>query len=537
MSAKSPRRTTRRPPAAGCSLVDLMSLPALEGARLEGVGTDVRLECVSFGGDGAEGALLLVDGAAPTEPVSGCVGCLARSLEGTSSLPTIVLPEGASWARVLADVCAVVEGRGEPTAAEAARAAFRRPVLDGRGFEGLISEAEATLGCPVACLDEYLDVLASSGLDAERAQDLRDAVLRARDHGPASVVGPFLEDELSGVVRRPVLDGRHTVGVIVAWMADPPNPVHEAALRALAWEAVNELGRIGLRDQTEARLRGDFLEELTSAPSLPRESVIRRARNLGTDVVNGAVAVFGTLQDPHDPGRLITDPRLTRRFLQRASSVVEMNWAGSLVDWDDGKVHLLLPAPPGGDEAEIEAGAVAFAERLLAATQETVPGVALTLALSRFTPEPERLGAAVEEARLAHSIGERLGRVGEVVTFEETGVYKLLFRVLADRPSELAAFYEQTIAGLIAYDRERQTDLVPTLATYLDNDGNLAATAAQLFTHRHTVRYRLDRIADLSGLDIGRSDDREMLSLGLKAMRLLGHAMPSLQAAAAEEAG
>ena len=66
-----------------------------------------------------------------------------------------------------------------------------------------------------------------------------------------------------------------------------------------------------------------------------------------------------------------------------------------------------------------------------------------------------------------------------------------------------------------------------TLATYLEFDCNLAATAASLFTHRHTIRYRLDRIAELCGLDIGRTDDREKLSLGLKSMRLLGRRVPT----------
>jgi DNA-binding PucR family transcriptional regulator len=108
------------------------------------------------------------------------------------------------------------------------------------------------------------------------------------------------------------------------------------------------------------------------------------------------------------------------------------------------------------------------------------------------------------------------------VTFEETGTYKLLFQIFADRPEELTSFYDGTLAPLVRYDEQYQTDLVATLATYLGNDGNLAATAGQLFTHRHTVRYRLDRIAELSGLDIARTDDREKLSLGLKAMRLLG---------------
>ena len=43
-----------------------------------------------------------------------------------------------------------------------------------------------------------------------------------------------------------------------------------------------------------------------------------------------------------------------------------------------------------------------------------------------------------------------------------------------------------------------------------------------LFTHRHTVRYRLERVRELAGLDVGSSDGRERLSLGLKAMRVLG---------------
>jgi len=78
----------------------------------------------------------------------------------------------------------------------------------------------------------------------------------------------------------------------------------------------------------------------------------------------------------------------------------------------------------------------------------------------------------------------------------------------------------------VRYDEQYSTELVGTLATYLEHDCNLAATAGTLFTHRHTVRYRLDRIAELSGLDIGRTDDREKLSLGLKAMRLLGRRVP-----------
>ena len=61
-----------------------------------------------------------------------------------------------------------------------------------------------------------------------------------------------------------------------------------------------------------------------------------------------------------------------------------------------------------------------------------------------------------------------------------------------------------------------------TLEAFLEADGNIAGTAQRLFTHRHTIRYRLERVRELSGLDVGSTDGREKLSLGLKAMRVLG---------------
>jgi DNA-binding PucR family transcriptional regulator len=67
---------------------------------------------------------------------------------------------------------------------------------------------------------------------------------------------------------------------------------------------------------------------------------------------------------------------------------------------------------------------------------------------------------------------------------------------------------------------------VQTLETFLDCDGNVAQTAARLYTHRHTIRYRLERVRDLCGLDVSSTDGREKLGLGLKAMRVLGIAAP-----------
>jgi DNA-binding PucR family transcriptional regulator len=97
---------------------------------------------------------------------------------------------------------------------------------------------------------------------------------------------------------------------------------------------------------------------------------------------------------------------------------------------------------------------------------------------------------------------------------------------MSEDPEELRRFYADTLEPVVAYDEQYETDLVQTLETFLECDGNVAQSAQRLFTHRHTVRYRLERVRELCGLDVGSSDGREKLSLGLKAMRVLGIAAP-----------
>ncbi len=98
---------------------------------------------------------------------------------------------------------------------------------------------------------------------------------------------------------------------------------------------------------------------------------------------------------------------------------------------------------------------------------------------------------------------------------------------MSDDPAELERFYTDTIAPLVAYDEQYGTELMLTLETFLANDGSMAATYKELFTHRHTIRYRLERVKELTGLDVNSTDGRERLGLGLKAMRVLGVRAPS----------
>ncbi len=509
------------------TLADLLALPALAGARLVPNDADTTVAIRALvpldpdSPDEADALVIAPLGAADVP--AGAVAVICRvAPDAVPDVPVVVIAAATSWSAVLTAVSEAI-GSGARTSADAARARLRGPLLAGEGYAALANVASDMFGAPVAIVDPYLDTVGAVGVNEAQVAALEEAVERARSAEPASAAAQFLAADVTGTVREPIPGPAGNVGVVVVWRSDSLDLVERAALAEVVEACALEHARDEARVQTEARLRGELVEELIAGEVVSRDSIVRRARLLGADLSNGAVAMIGTLRNPQSE-RAPVDPLMERRFLSQVRAAIDLHWPRALVDWNEGRLLVLLPTPPetADDEAGVDERAHTLARRLLAATKETVPGLAVTLALSRHTAEPEKLGAALDEAELALSIGERLGRHGDVVTFEETGTYKLLFQIFADRPQELSAFYDQTLAALVRYDEQYQTELVGTLATYLELDGNLAATAGTLFTHRHTVRYRLDRIAELCGLDVGKSDDREKLSLGLKAMRLLG---------------
>ena len=125
---------------------------------------------------------------------------------------------------------------------------------------------------------------------------------------------------------------------------------------------------------------------------------------------------------------------------------------------------------------------------------------------------------------MAANVGDAEGR--SPLAFEDTGSYRLLLPAMSEDPAELERFFDETVAPLAAYDDQYETELVATVEAYLDNNGNVTPTAETLFTHRHTVRYRLERVRELCGHDMSSTEGREKLGLGLKAMRVLGIPSP-----------
>jgi DNA-binding PucR family transcriptional regulator len=288
--------------------------------------------------------------------------------------------------------------------------------------------------------------------------------------------------------------------------------------RTVATLLALELERARAPERASDAAVAAFLSELLDRSLTDRENIVARGRELGADLLEGG-AVLLVRAHPHHPQEGDWRARVLA-VAERGTRTVERETMTAAVPLTAGGDEELVIVLPGADaDAARRASAAAVRE-----LEEGLSGFTFTIARSRSVSDPVDLARAGAEALLAANVAEARGN-GQL-GFEETGSYRLLLSAVSEDPDELRSFHADTIAPVIAYDDEYETQLLRTLETYLEVDGSVASTAQRLFTHRHTIRYRLDRVRGLTGLDVSSSDGRERLSLGLKAMQVLGIARP-----------
>lgn len=367
-------------------------------------------------------------------------------------------------------------------------------VESGAGLPAVARAAARLLDASVALIDRSSAVLAVAGASSDQEEKLLSG-----------------GDGVTTVVLR-VAD--NAVGELRYRAKSPPEP---AIARMVTTLLALELERSRAPEWASEEVASAFVRAVLAREVTDRGDIVARGAELGADLDRGA----GVLVLRAAP-RAAQTGEWRERVLTLAMRALRSIAPGSLASTDDGEAAAaeLAVIVPAEDDERLARAAAGLAREL----HDSLPGFHLTTGRSRRCADPVDLYRAGSEARLAVNVGEAEGH--PVLAFEDTGAYRLLLPAMSEDPGELERFYAETIQPLSDYDEQYETELVATVEAYLDNDGNVAATAKQLFTHRHTVRYRLERVKELCGHDVSATEGREKLGLGLKAMRVLGIASP-----------
>lgn len=260
----------------------------------------------------------------------------------------------------------------------------------------------------------------------------------------------------------PLVSSGELVGVLVA-----QDTTNVELARTIAGQAAVAMQKIRLIERLADRsLVADVLDDLAAGIVAPDDPRLAR---LGHDGAGPHVVVLST---------------------QPANEVAEALGHPPLLDGGEAELRVVVAAPGGH---------VAVAGRLHDLSR-TRPG---SSGLSGVFEIGSASSRAFTEARHA-LVAAALPGAAKVVVYDELGPLRYLL------PATLAGGVRdplvEAVDRLREYDERRGTELLLTLESYLRHRGSLRATADALFVHVNTLRQRLDRIAEVSGIDPASAD-------------------------------
>ncbi len=257
--------------------------------------------------------------------------------------------------------------------------------------------------------------------------------------------------------------------------------------------------------------RGDWVQMWLSGTPGDEDLLTTRAQQSGFDphaafvtVVFRAVTESSQMMPLDSLISLVRDD-FTRRQLAGA--------VGQYVD----VIVALYPLDSADDLKRVRS----HVEELRAQMATRTPNGLVAAGISRPMQGLQGLREAYREAKDAVSIALELGDRDKSTFYGDLKLYQLLLALKDRSLPHLKRFHQEILGPLLEHDARKQSDLIRTLEGFFNSNGNLAKAAENLDVHRNTLVYRLERIADLTGLDLDDADNRLILHLALKIERVL----------------
>jgi purine catabolism regulator len=412
-------------------------------------------------------------------------------------MPFIAITERA-FARLVNEQYAVLE-RGAQV-----HERLERLVIEGSGLAAIIGSIASAIGGSAIVQDATGRELArhpsKGGPGAAALKALGEEIASRR---ASSALSPFepQHQSLAGRALAVPVPGRRG-GAPVAWLTvvskrAPLGDFERLAARQGSMVVGLELMRERVVRETERRLAGDLLVEALGG-RLDSDELRGRLRPFGIGA-EAAVLVF-ELEDPH---------------AGEGALELELANAGipALVATSAAAGRPLLCAvidPRAGDPVDV-AGSLRSA---LAGTHGQVRAAASrSAAVGSLRRAFHEARCALEATALAD------GGAPEVASHQDLGAFTLLLS-LQDEDA-LRLYSDGLLEPIERTEGEYGGELLRSLEAYIEHNGNWERAARQLYCHRHTLRYRIRKVEELTGRDLSRATDRIELWLALRARELV----------------
>lgn len=401
-------------------------------------------------------------------------------------------------------------------------------LLKGGGLEQIASTLAQLVDNPVAIYDQERVALTVAFGDTEQRHSgcpdnlpAPDSLDKGRIKWEKFTVN---QEQYRGVLC-PIIGGSTTYGLIAVW--EQKRPLRDIDLIAVE-QAATLAAMTFLHRKTvqavETKYRNELLYDWLGGEVEQVEELIHRAKLVGWDLENSFALLVIDIDEYGQvvsKARRIADSLLkVKEKVQRAIIRVMDRWRDYFIIGDRGSSFVLLVRVKASwSDRSIKERAREVASLLHAELGQAVPKLSCSIGIGRFYPNLLDMKESYREARQAIDIGRSVKGKGEITGFEDLGIYRLLH---SSTSNELKQFAREIFVPIQAYDREHHTELVPTIETFFRCNGNLSRMAREMFTHYNTIVYRLERVQEITGVDLNDTEQRLNLQVAMKVAQMDG---------------
>jgi purine catabolism regulator len=438
-------------------------------------------------------------------------------------VPFIAVTE-AAFSRLVNEQYAVLRR------AIAAHERLERIVLAERGLDAVVAALATLIGGSVLAYDargtllvrrafrHELDEAALGALGAELAERARVGERQSFAPSVAALAGRALVLPVRASGAREL--GETEGGApLQAWLVavkdeDGFSELDRLTLHQAVTIVALELLRRRIAEDTERRLAGDVLNAIVSG-DLAGPELVRRLEPFGLSERVGAIV----LAAPRPGGAALGEAEAALATALRGEA------AQGLVARSEGLACALVP---GLDEEELFALAERVGARVARALDARVrlgAGRAVAGAQARRSFHEAR--CALEARALAVTDGGASGNgsgPGEaaaaiVATYRDLGSFQLLLALQDD--DALRLFCDSILAPIEQGEGAYGGELMRSLEAFIEENGQWERAAKRLYCHRHTLRYRMRRVEELTGRSLANARDRIEFWLALRGRELV----------------
>lgn len=328
-------------------------------------------------------------------------------------------------------------------------------------------------------------------------------------------------DDAGGIhaICRPVAVDNEIYGYLFIWEPEKQMSAREMigidqAVTAIALEISKQHAVFDV----ESRFKSNFIEDIIDGKISSREDAIVLAERFGWELANGFSVI---LLECNDLQSLYNqDPVFARqkrlKMMETVASVVNLLSPGSAIVERGSQLMILHIFRSHTEINQFRRNSETLARSCSEELAKELKWQVLA-GISRYIEDPLNIAEGIKQAQMALKVGNCASNRGRVFHFDDLGIYRIL---LTSDTREIDKFFEDILGRLVSYDERNEAGLVETLEALFANEMNFQKTAEYLFIHYNTLRYRVNRIQQITGLDLKSPEDCLSLQLALKIFHI-----------------